>query len=93
MTPRLALEFDAYAERTLPLLRIPAPAEPSDAERVLRILRDARGAWVPDLYRRTGCMVHSRISDLRRRGHNIESKCFGKGDYRYRLIQTEGRDG
>ena len=58
----------------------------TDTERVLTALRDARGGWVQDLYRRTACMVHSRIAELRRRGYVIECKRFGQGDYRYRLL-------
>ena len=59
----------------------------TDAELVLTILREARGGWVQDLYRRTACMVHSRIAELRRRGYVIECKRFGQGDYRYRLLE------
>jgi hypothetical protein len=58
----------------------------SDCQRVLLLLQRAKGDWVGDLYRKTGCMVHSRIADLRKRGHSIECKQFGRGDWRYRLI-------
>jgi hypothetical protein len=61
----------------------------TDAEVVLAILRMSRGAWVPHLYTLSGTMVHSRIADLRRRGYQIECKMFGRGDYRYRLIEKE----
>jgi hypothetical protein len=57
----------------------------SDATRVLRILQAHRGEWVGGLYRRSGCMVHSRVAQLRKRGHRISCKCFGAGDWRYRL--------
>ena len=57
----------------------------TDNERVLQALRQSRGEWVGDLYQRTRCMVHSRVADLRREGHTIECKKFGRGDYRYRL--------
>jgi hypothetical protein len=55
---------------------------------VLLLLRHARGTWVENLYHLSGTMVHSRIAELRRRGHQIECKRFGPGDYRYRLIPT-----
>ena len=58
----------------------------SDTQRVLDCLQAARGGWCADLYRRTACMVHSRIAELRRRGYVIECKRFGQGDYRYRLL-------
>jgi hypothetical protein len=57
-----------------------------DSDRVLAVLRESEGQWVPNLYRRTQCMVHSRIADLRKRGYRIESRCFGKSDWRYRLM-------
>lgn len=61
---------------------------PTHNERVLRALQSAPGEYVGDLYRRCGCMVHSRIADLRREGHAIEAKCFGRGDWRYRLVSA-----
>lgn len=67
----------------------------TDADLVLSILVAWNGEWVPYMYRITGVMVHSRISDLRKRGYKIEQQCFGRGDYRYRLLggadQKEGR--
>lgn len=44
----------------------------SGARRVARELR--RGGWVRSdhLYRRTACVVHSRIAELRARGWEIE---------------------
>jgi hypothetical protein len=62
------------------------PQKTSDTQRVLALLLDNRGDWVANIYRRTGSMVHSRIADLRRKGHNIECKRFGADDYRYRLV-------
>lgn len=59
----------------------------TDCDRILVVLRAWKGEFVPHLYRITGCMVHSRIADLRRKGYQIESKCFGRGDYRYRLLE------
>jgi hypothetical protein len=59
---------------------------PTHNERVLRALQSARGEFVGGLYRSCGAMVHSRIADLRRAGHKIESRCFGAGDWRYRLV-------
>jgi hypothetical protein len=56
------------------------------AQRVLEVLRRSKGEFVPHLYAQTGVMVHSRVSDLRKRGHVIEMRRFGPGDYRYRLV-------
>jgi hypothetical protein len=61
----------------------------TDCERVLRALQDARGEWVSNLYRKTGCMVHSRIADLRRQGYNIEGRPDGKGPWKYRLVEKD----
>jgi biotin operon repressor len=58
----------------------------TDSERVLKFLTDAQGAYVEDLYGKTRCMVHSRISNLRDDGYEIECKKFGPRDYRYRLV-------
>jgi len=62
----------------------------TDADRVMAELIWARannkGGWAADLYRTTGCIVHSRISSLRDRGHVIECKRFGRRDFRYRLV-------
>ena len=69
-------------------LTLPLDRELTDCERVLQALREANGEWVGGLYRRLGVMVHSRISDLRKQGYIIEMKCFGRGDYRYRLVET-----
>lgn len=67
-------------------------AHVTDADRLLTALRMEPGQWVGNLYHRTGCMVHSRIANLRARGYQIECRRFGKGDYRYRLVSspTEG---
>lgn len=54
---------------------------------VLQALREAKGDWVEGMYQKTGVMVHSRVSDLRRQGYRIECKHFGRGDYRYRLVE------
>jgi hypothetical protein len=60
-----------------------------DNERVLVVLEATPGQWLDRLYQRTQCMVHSRISDLRKRGYRIESRCFGKSDWRYRLLTPD----
>jgi hypothetical protein len=59
--------------------------EATDVQMILAILQQAQGGWVGGLYQKTHAMVHSRISDLRKKGYKIECKCFGAGDYRYRL--------
>lgn len=56
------------------------------SDRLLAILRT--GGWQENLYQRTGMMVHSRVADLRKRGHRIECKRFGPGDFRYRLVES-----
>ncbi len=58
----------------------------TDGEKILAELIKADGEYVGDLYEKTHTMVHSRIADLRRKGHLIECKRFGKGDFRYRLV-------
>lgn len=58
----------------------------TDCERVLAVLQAAEGEWVADMYGKTRCMVHSRVADLRKDGHVIEQRRFGKKDYRYRLV-------
>lgn len=62
----------------------------TDNEKVLTVLTAHEGEWVEALYLRTHTMVHSRISDLRRKGHDIECRCFGRGDFRYRLLPKSG---
>ena len=58
----------------------------TDADLVLSILQAWKGDWCPHLYKTAGVMVHSRVADLRKRGHQIECRRFGLGDYRYRLL-------
>ena len=60
----------------------------ADKDRILTILRQYEGEYVAGLYQLTGCMVHSRIADLRRRGYRIECRRFGTGDYRYKLVDV-----
>lgn len=60
----------------------------TDARSLLQVLKDAEGTWVGGLYNKVKCVVHSRISDLRKQGYKIECKRFGLGDYRYRLLRT-----
>lgn len=49
----------------------------SQTDKVLMLLYEARGEWVsmPSLASFSGAYaVHSRVSDLRKRGHNIEHR-------------------
>ena len=70
----------------------PEPSKPRDGrgraltqnERVLRLLKDGKPHTHTELYR-LGCVAHSRIADLRRRGHRIECWREGKA-YLYRLV-------
>lgn len=64
----------------------------ADKDRILTILRQYEGEYVAGLYQLTGCMVHSRIADLRRRGYRIECKRFARGDYRYKLVDGVGAE-
>lgn len=63
---------------------------PSQCDRILLILNDR--AWHPhrDFY--GFCVLHSRISDLRKRGYVIEMKREA-GAYWYRLVSAPVRDG
>jgi hypothetical protein len=70
----------------------PYPASLSQCDKILAALRDARGQWVamPDLVMASASFnIHSRVSDLRKRGHVIEQE--GKSEGRkvksfYRLL-------
>lgn len=60
-------------------------------EKILRLLVSQRGRWVPmpELASAAGAYaVHSRISDLRREGHQIETRIEGSRPKRsfYRLV-------
>lgn len=61
---------------TQPEFALTAPAL-SQCDKVLACLRDNRGQWVamPDLVMASASFnIHSRISDLRKRGHAIEQR-------------------
>lgn len=58
---------------------------PSGCARLLAVLRDGEEHSSRALYRQLGCMVHSRVAELRRRGHRIECRRAGD-DYLYRLV-------
>lgn len=57
----------------------------SDVKKLLEVLQLTPGEWVGNLYR-LKVMVHSRISDIRKMGHKVECKKYGRSDYRYRLV-------
>jgi biotin operon repressor len=59
----------------------------TDCALLLTVLRAAHGRFVEDLYGKSRCMVHSRIADLRKQGHQIECRRFGYKDYRYRIVE------
>ncbi len=49
----------------------------TQCDKILGALMDRRGEWVamPDLWRASGAFaVHSRIADLRARGHSIDQR-------------------
>ena len=64
----------------------------SQCERILGVLSDYQWHTTADLYRRLGGMIlHSRIAELRKRGHTIEGRHVpgetGAAGYEYRLLQ------
>jgi len=67
----------------------------TQCERILALLADGKWHLAAEVYR-LGCIAHSRIAELRSRGHVIEcERCDGEGAaaYRYRLLDaglTEG---
>lgn len=65
----------------------------SHCERILEALRDGTWKTTSQLYREVGPMIlHSRISDLRKRGHNVEGRHVpgqsGADGYEYRLVSS-----
>lgn len=67
----------------------------SHCDRILHALRDGQWHTTADLYRTVGpCILHSRISDLRKKGHTVEGRHVpgktGADGYEYRLI-TEAK--
>ncbi len=69
-------------------------AQMSHCEQVLAALRDGEWHTTADLYRRTDgfLILHSRISDLRKQGHNVEGRHVpgktGADGYQYRLLPS-----
>lgn len=62
----------------------------SHKQRVLELLRDGEPHGHMEGYR-LGVMLHSRVADLRRDGHDIE--CWRDGDnYLYRLLNVAAGD-
>lgn len=60
-------------------------------EKVLEVLADGKAHSTADLYRRCGGMIlHSRVSDLRKQGHNIVCERIphaqGAAAYQYTLL-------
>lgn len=60
--------------------------------RILAKLREAgsRGVTNSELWALGAHAAHSRISDLRKRGHKITCEREGQGVWRYRLVSEEG---
>lgn len=72
-------------------LAIGAPRRPgrfSQADKLLRILEDGEWHTTRELLREVPCIVHSRISELRKFGWLIEHETTGSGadGSRYRLV-------
>ncbi len=73
------------------------PLKPdSDTSRVMELLVNAAFVWelewLDHPYRRLQVMWHSRVAELRRRGHVIECRrvtdASGSADYQYRLVSS-----
>lgn len=68
------------------------PRKPSQCDRILRVLRDGNWHSAAEIHQRCGySRLNSRISELRRRGHNILPSrrvegASGPEAYEYRLI-------
>lgn len=65
----------------------------SHCDRILAALRDGRWHTTASLYQELGGMIlHSRISDLRKKGHNVEGRhvpgASGADGYEYRLAPS-----
>ena len=72
------------------------PLKPdSDTSRVLHLLQLYGGRWLDYPYQRCRVMWHSRVAELRRRGHVIECRrvtdATGEADYQYRLVSEDAR--
>ncbi len=65
----------------------------SHCDQILHALRDGQWHTTHDLYAELGGMIlHSRISDLRKKGHNVEGRHVphqtGARGYEYRLLPS-----
>ena len=65
----------------------------SHCDQILHALRDGEFHTTAALYREVGpCILHSRISDLRAKGHNVEGRHVpgktGADGYQYRLLPS-----
>jgi hypothetical protein len=75
MGPRRARVWRLSARRA-PVGRAGTATRPTQKQRILAVLGDGRWHTAAELYR-TGCVLHSRISDLRREGYRIERRHVG----------------
>ena len=65
----------------------------SHCDRILHALRNGEWRTTASLYQELGGMIlHSRISDLRAKGHNVEGRHVpgrtGADGYEYRLVSS-----
>jgi hypothetical protein len=70
-------------------------AQPSQSQRILSLLGDHRWHTHRELYA-LGCVAHSRLADLRKRGYEIEKRHHvtnGETIYEYRLPDGEVEEG
>lgn len=63
----------------------------SHCDKILGVLADGEFHTTADLYKKCGPMIlHSRISDLRKKGHNVQGRHVpgetGAHGYEYRLV-------
>jgi hypothetical protein len=68
----------------------------SHCDRILEALRDGQWHTSHDLYIKVGhCVLHSRISDLRKKGYTVEGRSVpgysGALGYEYRLVSPVRR--
>lgn len=68
-------------------------SNPSQCKRILARLSERKGKWVamPELMRIGKCgPVHSRIADLRRKGHEIENDVIQDGRVKHSFYKLVG---
>lgn len=64
--------------------------QPTHAEQILAVLADRKWHTSREIHSLVFCILHSRISDLRKRGYTIDRRGGGAGaeNHEYRLVAT-----